>query len=140
DKLGMVKMPNFSPDAPLQNGGIGGTGNAFIVSNYSQMKQEAVDFIKFLMSKEEQAFKAESGEGRLINVTDVDTAKYYSPMKQTQQKWGIEPSTVFWLDNLYPPDLTSELTAQAQLAWTGQLSATEFLAKADAKRDELLGS
>jgi hypothetical protein len=26
------------------------------------------------------------------------------------------------------------------LAWTGQISAEEFLAKADAKRDELLGS
>jgi raffinose/stachyose/melibiose transport system substrate-binding protein len=140
DKLGMVKMPNFSPDAPLQNGGIGGIGNAFIVSNYSQMKQEAVDFIKFLMSKEEQTFKAESGEGRLINVTDVDTAKYYSPMKQTQQEWGLEPSTVFWLDNLYPADLTTEIAAQSQLAWTGQLSAADFLAKIDAKRNDLLGS
>ena len=26
-QLGMVKMPNFSPEAPLQDGGIGGAGN-----------------------------------------------------------------------------------------------------------------
>ena len=102
DKLGMVKMPNFSAEAPIQNGGIGGVGNALVVSNYSQVKDEAVAFIKFLMSKEEQTLKAESGEGRLLNVTDVDTAKYYDPMKQTQQEWGAEPSTVFWLDNLLP--------------------------------------
>jgi raffinose/stachyose/melibiose transport system substrate-binding protein len=140
DKLGMVKMPNFSADAPLQNGGIGGVGNAFVVSNYSPVKDEAIAFIKFLMSKEEQELKAKSGEGRLINVTDVDTAKYYSPMKQTQQEWGIEPSTVFWLDNLYPADLTTEIAAQSQLAWTGQISAEDFLAKVDAKRNELLGS
>ena len=30
DKLGMVKMPNFSADAPIQDGGIGGVGNAFM--------------------------------------------------------------------------------------------------------------
>jgi raffinose/stachyose/melibiose transport system substrate-binding protein len=141
ENLGMVKHPNFSADAPLKDGGIGGAGTAFIVSNYSAHKQEAVDFIKFLMSKEEQELKAESGEGSLLNVTDVDVTPYYSdPLKITQQEWANEPSTVFWLDNLYPPDLTNEIKAQSQLAWTGQISAEEFLATIDAKRDELLGS
>ena len=93
------------------------------------------------MSKEEQEHKAASGEGSLLNVTDVDTSQYYTdPLKQTQQEWATEPSTVFWLDNLYPVELTNEIKAQSQLAWTGQISAEEFLAKADAKRDELLGS
>jgi raffinose/stachyose/melibiose transport system substrate-binding protein len=140
DNLGMVKIPDFSPEAPLKSGGIGGAGTALIVSNYSQVKEPAVNFIKHLMSKEEQELKAASGEGSLLNVTDVDTAQYYSdPFKQTQQEWANEPSTVFWLDNLYPSDLTNELKAQSQLAWTGQISAEEFLAKADAKRDELMG-
>jgi raffinose/stachyose/melibiose transport system substrate-binding protein len=140
DNLGMVKISDFSPEAPLKSGGIGGAGTALIVSNYSQVKEPAVNFIKHLMSKEEQELKAASGEGSLLNVTDVDTAQYYSdPFKQTQQEWANEPSTVFWLDNLYPSDLTNELKAQSQLAWTGQISAEEFLAKADAKRDELMG-
>jgi raffinose/stachyose/melibiose transport system substrate-binding protein len=140
DKLGMVKMPNYSPDAPIQDGGIGGVGNAFMVSNYSAAKDQAVAFIKFLMSKEEQELKAKSGQGRLINVTDVDTTKLYSdPLTNTQQQWATEPSTIFWLDNLFPADLTNELKAQSQLAWTSGMSADEFLAKADAKRDELLG-
>ena len=139
DKLGMIKMPNFSPEAPIQDGGIGGAGTAFIVSNYSEVKDEAVSFIKFLMSKEEQTLKAESGEGSLLNVTDVDTAPYYEPLKQIQQEWANEPSTIFWLDNLYPVELTNEIKAQSQLAWTGQTSAEQFLAAIDAKRDELLG-
>ncbi len=139
EKLGMIKMPNFSPEAPLQDGGIGGAGTAFIVSNYSGVKDAAVAFIKHLMSKEEQTLKAESGEGLLLNVTDVDTAPYYEPLKQIQQEWANEPSTVFWLDNLYPVELTNEIKAQSQLAWTGQISAEEFMAKIDAKRDELLG-
>jgi raffinose/stachyose/melibiose transport system substrate-binding protein len=141
DNLGMVKIPDFSTEAPLKSGGIGGAGTALIVSNYSQVKEPAVNFIKHLMSQEEQALKAESGEGSLLNVTDVDTAQYYDdPFKQTQQEWANEPSTVFWLDNLYPSDLTNEIKAQSQLAWTGQISGEEFLAKADAKRDELMSS
>ncbi|HYO30664.1 MAG TPA: extracellular solute-binding protein [Thermomicrobiales bacterium] len=141
DNLGMIKLPNISPEAPLQDGGIGGAGIAFIVSNYSEAKDEAVAFIKFLMSPEEQTLKAESGEGSLLNVTDVDAAGLYEdPLKQTQQEWANEPSTVFWLDNLYPVDLTNEIKAQSQLAWTGQITAEEFLARADAKRDELLDS
>lgn len=141
DKLGMIKMPNFSAEAPLQDGGIGGAGTAFIVSNYSQVKDAAVTFIKFLMSKEEQELKAESGEGSLLNVTDVDaTAFYPDPLTAIQQEWANEPSTVFWLDNLYPVELTNEIKAQSQLAWTGQISAADFMAKADAKRDEILGA
>jgi len=141
ENLGMIKMPNFSPDAPIQDGGIGGAGTVFVVSNYSEHKDEAVNFIKFLMSKEEQELKAESGEGSLLNVTDVDAAAYYpDPLKAIQQKWANEPSTVFWLDNLYPAELTNEIKAQSQLAWTNQISAEEFMAKIDAKRDELLGS
>ena len=141
DNLGMIKMPNFSPEAPIQDGGIGGAGTAFIVSNYSGVKEEAITFIKFLMSKEEQVEKAKSGEGSLLNVTDVDATEFYpDPLTAIQQEWANEPSTVFWLDNLYPVELTNEIKAQSQLAWTGQLSATDFMAAADAKRDELLGA
>lgn len=141
ENLGMVKIPDFSTEAPLKSGGIGGAGTALIVTNYSEVKEQAVNFIKHLMSKEEQELKAASGEGSLLNVTDVDTSQYYTdPFKQTQQEWANEPSTVFWLDNLYPSDLTNEIKAQSQLAWTGQISAEDFLAEADAKRDELLGS
>jgi raffinose/stachyose/melibiose transport system substrate-binding protein len=142
DKLGMIKMPNFSPEAPLQDGGIGGAGTAFVVSNYSPVKEPAVNFIKFLMSKEEQEQKAASGErSSLLNVTDVNATEFYDdPLTDIQQEWANEPSTVFWLDNLYPVDLTNEIKAQSQLAWTDQISAEEFLTKIDAKRDELLGA
>ena len=94
------------------------------------------------MSKEEQELKAGSGEGgSLLNVTDVDATQFYDdPLTDIQQEWANEPSTIFWLDNLYPSELTAEIKAQSQLAWTGQISAEEFLAKADAKRDELMES
>lgn len=141
DNLGMIKLPNYSPEAPILDGGIGGSGDCIIVSNYSEHKDEAVQFIKFLMSKEEMELYAASGEGGLLNVTDVDIRQFNSdPLMQLQQEWAYEPSLIFWPDNIYPAELTTELMAQSELAWTGQIGAEEFLAKLDAKRDELLGA
>jgi raffinose/stachyose/melibiose transport system substrate-binding protein len=140
DNLGMVKIPNFSASAPIVDGGIGGPGHALFVSNYSEHKDEAVAFIKFLMSPEEQVFKAQSGQSTLLNVADVNGSDYYvDDLQRVQQDWANEPSTIFWPDNTLPADLTTEINAQGQLAWTGQLSAEEFLDALDAKRDELLG-
>lgn len=140
DDLGMVKIPNFSPDAAITGGGIGGPGVAFIVSNYCEHKQEAVDLVKFLMSPEELQQRAASGEGHLINLANIDAAALYDdPMKISQQEWAVEPSTIFWPDNVLPAELTTEIKAQSQLAWTGDIDAAEFMARIDAKRDELLG-
>lgn len=141
DNLGMAKVPDFAADAPITHGGIGGPGNCFIISNYSKNKDAALSFIKFMMSKDEQIEKAKSGQGTLINVTDVDATQYYpDPLKKVQQEWGAEPSTIFWPDNTLQADLTLEINAQAQLAWTGDLSAADFLQALDDKRDSLLGA
>ena len=47
ENLGMVKMPDYSAGSD-QDGGIGGVGTALIVSNYSEVKEQAVNFIKHL--------------------------------------------------------------------------------------------
>ena len=139
DNLGMIKIPNFSATAPIVNGGIGGPGHALFVSNYSQHKDEAVAFIKFLMSPDEQVLKAKSGQSTLLNVTDVDGTQFYADeLTKIQQQWATEPSTIFWPDNTLPADLTTEINAQGQLVWTGQQSAEDFLNALDSKRDELL--
>jgi len=141
EDLGMVKLPNFSADAPLLDGGIGGTGVAFIVSNYDPHVEEAVAFVKFLMSPEELELRAASGEGHLVNLAGIDaSALYDDPFKITQQEWANEPSTIFWPDNILNAELTTEIKAQSQLAWTSEISAEEFASRVDAKRDEVLGS
>ncbi len=140
DDLGMVKMPDYSADALITGGGIGGPGVAFIVSNYSENKDAAYALVKFLESPEELTLRAESGEGHLVNLADINAAELYDdPMKVSQQEWAVEPSTIFWPDNIFPAELTTEIKAQSQLAWTGEISAQEFMELADAKRDELLG-
>lgn len=139
DNLGIHKLPDFSTSASIQNSGVGGTGTALIVSNYSKHKEESVKFIKFLMSQSEQTKRAQDTSGNLINTTDVDVTKIYQePYKVQIQKWVLEPNTIFWPDNIFPADLTSEISAQAQLAWTGKISPQQFMGKLDAKRDEVL--
>jgi raffinose/stachyose/melibiose transport system substrate-binding protein len=140
DDLGMVTMPDYSADAPITGGGIGGPGVAFIVSNYSANKDAAYTLVKFLESTEELTLRAESGEGHLVNLADIDAAALYDdPFKVAQQEGAVKPSTIFWPDNIFPAELTTEIKAQSQLAWTGEISAEEFMGLADAKRDELLG-
>jgi raffinose/stachyose/melibiose transport system substrate-binding protein len=140
DDLGMIKLPNFSADAPLLDGGIGGPGVAFIVSNYDPNIEAAVSFVKFLESPAELELRAQSGEGQLVNLAGFDAATVYDdPFKIAQQEWTNEPSTIFWPDNIFPAEMTTEIKAQSQLAWTGEIDATEFAARIDAKRDEVLG-
>jgi ABC-type glycerol-3-phosphate transport system substrate-binding protein len=136
DAAAVAKLPTISP-AAIEGGTVGGTGVAFIVLKNSKRKQEAVDFIKHLLSAEEQKTFAESGEpGPLVGRTDAKG--YYSdPLFNQLQAWGVEPSNTFWPDNTFSAELVNELSTQAQLTWNGKLTAKQFLAKLDQKRDSL---
>ncbi len=139
NNLGVHRLPDFSTSVPIRNSGIGGAGTALIVSNYSRHKPEAVKFIKFLVSKDEQARRAADPNEGLINAVDVDVSQIYKdPLMLEQQQWALAPNTMFWPDNVYPAELTNELAAQAQLAWTGKITPSQFMQKLDAKRNELL--
>jgi raffinose/stachyose/melibiose transport system substrate-binding protein len=141
DKLGMVKIPDFNADVTIKDAGVGGPGTVYVVSNYSQQKDAAVQLIKHLMSKPEQEARAKSNEGALINVNDVDfTTLYDEPLRVQQQQWVADPAhVIFWPDNVYPFDLTNEIIQRGQAAWTGDTSPADFMKQLDQKRDELLG-
>lgn len=139
DNLAMHKLPNFNDAVTIRDTGIGGAGTALIVSSYTKHPDEAVKFIKFLLSKDEQEQQAKTNLGGLINVSDVDVSKIYTePLRLQEQQWALEPNAMFWPDNVYPAELTSELGAQAQLAWTGKISPQELGKRLDAKRNALL--
>ncbi|MBV9230448.1 MAG: extracellular solute-binding protein [Chloroflexi bacterium] len=139
DNFAIHPFPDFNASVAIHGTGVGGAGTALIVSNYSKHKPEAIQFIKFLLSQDEQTRRAsDPGEG-LINATDVDVSKIYKdPLTVQQQQWALEPDAIFWPDNVYPADLTNELMAQAQLAWIGKITPLQFMQQLDAKRNELL--
>lgn len=141
DDLGMMKMPDFAKDVPIKDGGVGGTGGSFIVTNYSKHKEESVKFLTFLNSKEEQVNRLESGEGSLTHHKDVDISAYTDEQLLIQnQEWANEDSTIFWPDNIFPSELTDEIWNLFPVAFTGQLSAKDFMEKLDKKRDDILES
>ena len=137
----MIKMPDYSADAPITGGGIGGPGVAFIVSNYSANKEAAVALVKFLESPDELTLTCRVGRRPSVNLAGINAAELYDdPFKISQQEWAVEPSTIFWPDNIFPAELTTEIKAQSQSPGPAEIMAEEFVAKrADAKRDEILG-
>jgi raffinose/stachyose/melibiose transport system substrate-binding protein len=141
DDLGMCFLPNYDENVSIRDTGIGGTGAALIVSNYSKNKENALKLVKFLTSKEEETIQAQVNPATLINATDVDVSKIYTdPLKIQQQQWVLDPKAIFWPDNVFPAELTSELAAQAQLVWTGKMTAVQFMKLLDGKRDALLAA
>jgi raffinose/stachyose/melibiose transport system substrate-binding protein len=141
DDLGIMKVPDFSEDVKIHDGGVGGVGAAMVVTNYSKNKKETVDLIKFLMSREEQIAKIKAGEGNITNVKDVDIKEYIQdPLLITMQQWSNEPSTIFWPDNVYPAELTAEMATLESVVMTGKLSPEDFAKRIDKKRDELLAT
>lgn len=141
DDLGMMRIPNVNGDVKLPDSGIGGVGSNFVITNYSKHKKEAVDFIKFLSSKEEQENKFKAGEGTLTVVTDVDIAKLNDePLMVTMQEWASKPDVLFYLDNTLNAEVAAEITKQSMLALKGQLSPEDFLKKADEKTAEVLAA
>ncbi|WP_240420691.1 ABC transporter substrate-binding protein [Paenibacillus periandrae] len=141
DDLGIMKVPDFNEDVQIHDGGVGGVGNAFVVTSYSKNKKESVDFIKFLMSKEEQINKIKSGEGSLTVVKDVNVNEFIDePLIRDMQTAANKPSAIFWPDNIFPSELTSEIASLQSLVFTGKMTTDEFLKKIDKKRDEVLNS
>ncbi|MBB6673172.1 ABC transporter substrate-binding protein [Cohnella nanjingensis] len=139
DDLGMIKIPNFSDAALVKDGGIGGTGADFVVSKSSGHPEEAVKFILFLVSKEEQIARFKDGYGKLLNLKNVDAAQFtQNPLVIRQQQWASEPSTIFWPDNIYPSELSDYIGSLNSLVIKSQLDAGDFLTKLDQKRDEIL--
>ncbi|MDG0811695.1 ABC transporter substrate-binding protein [Cohnella rhizosphaerae] len=138
DDLGMMKIPDFNAEVLVKNGGIGGTGADFVVSKSSKHPEEAVKFILFLVSKEEQVARFKDGYGKLLNLKNVDPGEFTNdPYVVKQQEWAGEPSTIFWPDNIYPSELSDYISSMNELVVKQQLDVRDFLVKLDQKRDEI---
>jgi len=142
DDLGMMKLPDFNSSVKVSNTGIGGVGASIAVSNYSKNKEQAVDFLKFLASKEETEERLKLKEGNMltanksVNIADFDV----DPLLVTMQDWAQDPKTLFYLDNTLPAEVANEITTQSVPALKGQLPVEDFLKKIDRKVAETLGN
>ena len=138
DAVTMTRLPNVGGATSSLDGGIGGPGNAFVVTASAPDVAAAVEFINFLNSPAEQIARGKLAEPPMPNVVGLAAADVYTDPLLIQQAEWANGEFVFWADNTWPSELVGELFAQAQLAWNGDIGVDEFLSTIDEKRDALL--
>jgi raffinose/stachyose/melibiose transport system substrate-binding protein len=139
DDLGYMRFPDVSEKAAITDGGLGGAGSGWVTTKYSAHKKESVEFIKFMMSKEEKEEQLKGKLAFIVNVTDVDLSKFTdNPIMLYMQKRASSPNNIFWPDNVLPSELSAEISSLASLAITGKMTPEDFAKKLDEKRDEIL--
>lgn len=136
--VSITKLPNITTDAPLRDSGIGGPGQAFVIPAASKNVDARVGFIKFLNSPDQQLRRAKLNGGPLPNVPDlVGTDVFPDPLAKKLATWSTG-KFVFRPDNTLDANLISDLAAQAQLVWNGNITSAQFLEQLDKKRDQIL--
>ncbi len=137
-RVTMTRIPDVEGATSSLGGGIGGPGLGFVVSATADV-DAAVAFIDFLNTPEEQIARGKLTEPPMPNVVGLDAAEVYDDGLWRQQAEWSNGDFVFWADNTWNTELVGELFAQGQLAWNGDISAAEFMQRADAKRAEING-
>lgn len=133
DKLGMIKVPNIDAASPNAGTMMGGPGACMVITSYSKHKEEAVKFLKFLISKEE----AEKSITDTMHGNGTTALKYVSsnvftdPFSKQLMVLGSTSTVIPYLDNQMPADVSAEFYRLTSLMLTGKMTVEEFTAKLD---------
>ncbi len=132
--LGIMKIPALKADSPYKGVVVGGPGQGYCVTSYTKYPAEAVDFLKFLISKEE----VERSLVELSHGTGSTPYKFVSPSIFTDEfsRKIIEfnqsaPVAVPWMDNQMPQEVSSELYRISALLLSGAMTPEEHAAQLD---------
>jgi len=141
DKFGMIKIPDYNSTVVSSGTGLGGVGSAYFVTNYSEHKAEAVEFLKFLTSKEEQELLLKSGESSLVTSKVADYASIVTdPEFIKMQQWSTADGVFPYMDNSIDADIANEISKLAPTIISGQMSPKDFATAIDKKVKEVLGN
>jgi raffinose/stachyose/melibiose transport system substrate-binding protein len=129
DDLGMARWVDLRPDSKFKGAMVGGPGQGYVVTSYSKHPEEAVKFMKFLVSKDEGSrmiTERNHGTGatpyKYISA-DVFTDPFSKQLVEFNKTAAI---SVYWLDNQMPSEVSAELYRMSPLVLSGSLSALEF--------------
>jgi len=134
DKLGMAKWIALRSDAKYKGLMVGGPSQAVCVTSYTKIPEQAVQFVKFLMSKEELIQCITVGNNSAgstpFKVVPPDTFKDpFSKMLVDFNKNA--PFSVFWLDNQLPQEVATELYRMSPLLLSSAMTVDQYVAKMD---------
>lgn len=131
----IMKIPALTAASPYKGVVVGGPGQGYCVTSYSKHPEEAVAFLKFLITKEE----VERSLAEMSHGTGATPYKYVSPSVFTDEnsKKLIEfnktaPIAVPWMDNQMPQEVSAELYRTSALLLGGINTPEQFAANLDA--------
>jgi raffinose/stachyose/melibiose transport system substrate-binding protein len=124
DNVGLFAIPTLA-DSPSPGLIAGGPNIALAVSNYSQHKEEAITFIKFLMRPEILDLYTELNQTEASNHLEADPTVIQNPLLQTQAEQLLTNPTVYPFDNIMPGEINSMFYRLNAAVFIGQLSSQE---------------
>ena len=135
DDLGVLPMPSISKNSPNFGASVGGIGvDALAVTNYGKHPDEAVKFLKFLKSyDEEKRFVKATGE--LPNVKGNYDDVLIDPLQADLLNFG---PVVTFPDNIMHVNIVDTWFKFEPVLLSGKMSVDDFLKEMDMARDEAL--
>lgn len=131
ENLGTFKIPAISADASFGDYIISQPGANVSVTAYSKNKDLAVEFIKYMTSKEFEG-EAHLDTGDLPANNQVDASVINNPISQTAFSWIQENKAVIGYDSLIPVEASSELYKLAPTLCSGKLTVDDLIKKLEA--------
>ena len=133
DDLGMMKIPSLTADAKYPGTIVGGPGQCYVVTSYSKYPDQAVKFMKFLISKEEEETKITQRE----HGTGATPYKYVSPdvftdpFSKQLQEFSKDSLLIPWMDNQLPAEVAAEFYRLSPLLLSAKMTPEEYAKKLD---------
>lgn len=121
DNVGLFPIPTLA-DSPSPGLIAGGPNIALAVSNYSQHKEEAVTFIKFLMRPDILDLYTALNQTEASNHLQADPSVIQNPLLQAQAELLLTNPTVYPFDNIMPGEINSMLYRLNAAVFIGQMT------------------
>ncbi len=132
DDCGFMRVPPVKADDPYAGAMIGSCESNAYVSNYSQHPDEAIKFIKFLVTDEEQIQYCKT-IGSLPSSKTVPSSIFEDALHQQIIKWTTTDLVAPYMENMMPKDVEAEWLRLNTMVFGGKITAEEFAQKLDEK-------
>ncbi|MBK8019935.1 MAG: extracellular solute-binding protein [Chloroflexi bacterium] len=136
DNIGLFPIPALA-DSVFPGGIAGGPNISLAVSNYSQVKEEAITFIKFLMRPDILDLYVALNQTEPSNHLQADTSVLQNPLLQAQADQLLGGKTIYPFDNIMPGEINSMFYRLNAAVFIGQMSSQDAANELQAAYDAM---
>jgi raffinose/stachyose/melibiose transport system substrate-binding protein len=121
EKVGNFPIPTLA-DAPHAGAIAGGPNVSLGITNYSEHKPEAVEFLKFLLRPKILDLYVSAGQVEPSNHEDADLSVIQNPLLRNQAEWLQTRETIYPFDNIMPQVINDLFYRTNASIFTGRVS------------------